>query len=199
MATKKAAPKSNDLHLTGEGRMNPAAALDGIARPVGLTVANPGGLSNWLKLILMDYAFGATAPAAGSTPLYVGLGTGTFTGGTTDISMLQNGISSEVTTTNWTNYARVSVANTNAQWTGATGVASTQVVTKTNTNAISFTGNATVTGGGPTPTWWFITRAASTSLATDLYAVGTISSGSAAVVNGAAVSFAAAALSILLT
>jgi hypothetical protein len=109
------------------------------------------------------------------------------------------GITNEVTTTNWTNYARVSFANNGTNWTGATGVAGTQVATKTNAVAVTFTANATVTGTGPTPTWWFIARTLATNAAADIYAVGTISSGSAVVVNGAAVSFAIGALTVLLT
>jgi hypothetical protein len=178
-----------DLAMSGEGA----------GHPLGLTVAAPGGLSNWMKMVMLDYAFGGTAPAAASANVFVGLGTGTFTGGTTDIGYLQNGITNEVTTTNWTNYARVTVANNSTNLTAATGVAGTQVATKTNGTAITFAGdNAAVTGTGPTPTWFFIMKA-NTNLATDIICVGVLTSGNTAVVNGNAVHFSASALTITIT
>lgn len=189
--------------LTGEGTFNPAAAMvDAASGPFGLTAANPGGIALAKKQSVLDWIFGNTALAAtGDTNYYVGLVTGTYTGGTSDIAILQGTFTGnpEVTTAAWTNYLVATVANAAAQWTAASGVAGTQVATKVNTNAISFSANATVAGTGPTPTGWFIANSATLRAAANIIATGNLTGGSVAVVNGASVQFAAAALSILLT
>jgi len=202
VTTKKA-----DQALTGEGRIFRPLSEEELASqssPVGLTAAAPGGIANGSKLLLMDYLFGAVAPAVAAATYYFGLVTGTYTGGTSDISLLQAVFTNnpEVTTAAWTNYARVGLANTIAAATfaAATAAATTQVTSKTTAGAISFTGNATVTGTGPTPTGWFITTVGTGApTAAQMIATGNLTSGSVAVVNGAAVSFAAGALTLTLT
>jgi hypothetical protein len=168
---------------------------------VGLTAAAPGGIVLARKQQTLDFLFGGTAMSAADATLWCGLVTGTYTGGTSDIAILQGTFTGnpEVTTTNWTNYAVVSITNNGTNWSAATGVAGTQVATKANATAISFTANATVTGGGPTPTGWFLANSAASRAAANILATGNISSGSAAVANGAAVSFAIGALTVLLT
>lgn len=176
--------------------------VDAASGPFGLTAANPGGIALAKKQSVLDWIFGNTALAAtGDTNYYVGLVTGTYTGGTSDIAILQGTFTGnpEVTTAAWTNYLVATVANAAAQWTAASGVAGTQVATKVNTNAISFSANATVAGTGPTPTGWFIANSATLRAAANIIATGNLTGGSVAVVNGASVQFAAAALSILLT
>jgi hypothetical protein len=175
--------------------------LDPEGHIVGLTAANPGGVVLLRKQQFLDFIFGGTAMAAADATLYCGLVTGTYTGGTSDIALLQGTFTSnpEVTTTNWTNYAVVTITNNNTNWSAATGVAGTQVATKVNGTAISFTANATVTGTGPTPTGWFISNSAAGRAAANMVATGNISSGSGAVVNGAAVSFASGVLAITAT
>jgi len=203
MTTAKKTPPVQSL--AGEGTINPAAAMvDAASGPFGLTAANPGGIANGSKLLLLDYLFGAVAPAAAAATYYVGLVTGTYTGGTSDISLLQGTFTAnpEVTTGAWTNYARVGLANTiaAATWAAATAAATTQVTTKANAGVINFSSNATVTGTGPTPTGWFLcTVLSGAPTAAQMIATGNLTSGSVAVVNGASVQFAAAALSILLT
>lgn len=179
----------------------PSHPLEGTGRIVGLTAANPGGIVLLRKQQLLDFLFGATAVPAADATLYCGLVTGTYTGGTSDINILQGTFTGnpEVTTTNWTNYAVVSITNNTTNWSTATGVATTQVATKANATVISFTANATVTGTGPTPTGWFLANSATLRAAANILVTGNISSGSAAVVNGAAVSFAVGALTITLT
>jgi hypothetical protein len=174
--------------------------LDREGRIYGLTVANPGGIVLLRKQQALDFLFGATAFPAADTTLWCGLVTGTYTGGTSDIALLQGTFTGnpEVTTTNWTNYAAVSITNNTTNWSTATGVGGTQVATKANATAISFTANATVTGTGPTPTGWFLANSATLRAAANILATGNISSGSAAVVNGAAVSFAIGQLTVLL-
>lgn len=203
MTTKKATP---DQSLEGEGVVNPDATA-GAPHIAGLTAAAPGGIVLAKKQSVLDWIFGNTAlTATADTNYYVGLVTGTYTGGTSDIAILQGtftGTPEVVSGTaagQWNGYAAVAVANTAAQWTAASGVAGTQVATKTNTNAISFTANATITTApGPVPTGWFIANSATLRAATNIIATGNLTAGSTAVVNGAAVSFAAASLSILLT
>lgn len=89
MTTKKPATKV-DQSLSGAGAFNPAAAMvDAANRPVGLTAANPGGIVLLRKQQMLDYFFGTTAMPAADVTLYVGLLTGTYTGGTSDIAILQ--------------------------------------------------------------------------------------------------------------
>jgi hypothetical protein len=229
VTTKKAAvaerDTSNDLNLVGSNlsayhagieaqfNLKPGAigkthfidaqgvVTDKTGHFVGLTAAAPGGIVLLRKQQALDFLFGATAFPAADATLFFGLVTGTYTGGTSDIAILQGTFTSnpEVTTTNWTNYAVVSLSNNGTTWSAATGVAGTQVATKANAVAVSFTGNATVTGTGPTPTGWFIANSSTLRAAANILATGNISSGSAAVVNGAAVSFAIGALTVLLT
>ena len=187
--------------MTAKKALAPSHPLEGTGRVVGLTAAAPGGIVLARKQQVLDFLFGATAFPAADATLYCGLVTGTYTGGTSDIAILQGTFTSnpEVTTANWTNYAVVSITNNGTNWSTATGVAGTQVATKTNATAISFTANATVTGTGPTPTGWFLANSATLRAAANILATGNISSGSSAVVNGAAVSFAVGALTLLLT
>lgn len=173
----------------------------GILGPLGLTVANPGGIVLARKQQALDFFFGATAMSAADATLFCGLVTGTYTGGTSDIAILQGTFTGtpEVTTGNWTNYAVVSITNNATNWSAATGVAGTQVATKANATAVSFTANATVTGTGPTPTGWFLANSSTLRAAANILATGNLSGGSIAVVNGAAVAFAIGQLSILIT
>lgn len=189
MTTKKAV---GEMKLGGN-----ATAVRGM--PVGLSAANPGGISNNKKLIFLDYIFGATAPATAPVTLWLVLNTGTFTAGTTDIATLQNGLTVEVTTTNWTNYARFSITNNATNWPAASGVASTQVSTKSNGTIFSFSGgNAAITGTGPTPTFWALVDSATLSAAANVVAVGPVTGGTA-IVNGQNVNFPVGTLSISIT
>jgi len=168
----------------------------------GLTAANPGGIGNGSKLLLLDYLFGATAPAAAAATYYMGLVTGTYTGGTSDINLLQGVFTSnpEITTANWTNYARAAVANNPTNFPAASAVPGTQVANKNNGAQITFTANATVTGTGPTPTGWFLTTLASGApTAAQMVLTGNITSGSVPVVNGANVYVPPSSLPVSLT
>jgi len=175
-------------------------ALEGAGQPVGLSAAAPGGISNSRKTVFLDYALGGVAPAVAPANVYVALCTGTFTAGTTDIATLQNGLTTEVTTVAWTNYSRVAIVNNATNWPVSSGnaatVAATQVSAKSNGTAITFTSNATVSGGGPTPTFWAILDSATLSAAANIIAVGPITSGSSAVTNGNSVSFSVGAMQI---
>jgi len=186
-----ATEQDNEQQLEGEGQV------------VGLSASAAGGIANNQKQQYLDSTFGGAAVTTPAVTLYVALCTGTFTAGTTDVAALQNGLTTEVTTTAWTNYSRVAVTNNATNFpasSGTTGTsATTQTSAKANGTAITFTANATVTGTGPTPTFWAILNSASLSAAANVFAVGPITSGSAPVTNGNSVSFTVGAMVLSIT
>lgn len=189
MTTKKADPTAVQ-ELSGEGRV------------VGFGAGGAGGFSTVKKQAFADYAIGGTAPAAATTNLYFALAIDAYTAGTTDVNAANGTFTEPLTTAasgNWTNYARVAVPNTPAQFANATNP-SGATVSKTHVNAIVWTTNAQINtvANGPIPTMVVILNDPVLKAAANVIAVGVISPAATAVANGSTQQAAAGGLTFTL-
>ena len=128
-----------------------------------------GSASDYLEKKIADLVFGGVAFTA-ITPLFFGLLTDTNT-----TTQRDAGTVTEMTTTSWTNYARVSVTNNLTNFPAASGI----TAAKSNGTAISF-GTAVVTGTAPVATAvgvWDASSAGNLLYSADLGSTQTISNG----------------------
>jgi hypothetical protein len=140
-----------------------------------------GSATDFTEKKLADLLFGGTAFTA-ITPLFFGLLTDSNTATQRDAATV-----TEMTTTSWTNYARVSVTNNTTNFPAASGI----TAAKSNGTAISF-GTATVISTAPVATAvgvWDASTAGNLLYWADLGASQTIS-------NGNSVSFSAGAFAL---